>query len=256
MNKVKIKIRRKYNSEGNTYGVSNKYLYHRWSWNRVSQKMLNLLFFGAKIKGKKLLNEILLDAGCGNGRWSQLYAGLGLQVIGVDFAPNMMKAAIKRAIIHSYAEKFSGLLADLEYLPFKDSIFDYICLYGVMEHLPNPEKVIIALSKLLKSGGFLLIDVPISLGFSHLTLRLFGYHPYYRFFHNNYIEKLVSEVKCLKIERKEPTIYIWTCGLVNWIITFIVERLNVRILDKLDKFIQHVYKIPCGMLYLIRKIPT
>jgi len=255
MDDVKIRILKKYDTEGDTYGVLDQYLYHRWSWNKTSQKLLNFLILGAKSGGKKPSNSIMLDAGCGNGRWSQLYAKLGLQVIGVDFAPNMVKAAAKRANIHHYIEKFSGLLADLEYLPFKDSIFDYIHLYGVIEHLRKPKEVVVALSKLLKPGGFLLIDVPIALGLSHLTLRLFGYHPYYRFFRNNYIEKLVKEVKCLKIERKEPTTYIWTSGLANRIITFIAERLNSRVLNKLDELVQHTYKIPCGMLYLIRKIP-
>jgi len=219
----------------------------------VSQEALGLLREGLESPDRE---PLLLDAGCGNGRWSQLYTNSGFMVIGFDFAPMMLKAAIRRARLHGYHDRFLCLLGDLENLAmFKNEIFDAVHLYGVIGVLENPSKVVAELSRVLKPNGILLLDCPLTYGLSHITDRLHELFapPFYRCYPSNYIEQLIGGIDCLKIEKKEPTVYIWTVGVANWLLTYVLQKADTSCLDKLNHLVQVAYDRPCGMLYLVRK---
>jgi len=252
LNSVGATIRRKYNFQAEDYGAPiDRYTYHRWAWEKVSGKALHLLQDALKSLDQEAL---LLDAGCGNGRWSQLYASKGFRLIGVDFAPMMLKVAIQRARLQGYGDRFLCLLGDLENLSMiKSDSFDGVHLYGVIEHLENPSRVLEQLSRVLRPNGVLLLDCPLIYGLSHITLRLFGSHPFYRFHSLNYVEQIIDGMDCLEIEQKKPTVYIWTGGVANWLLTHVLEKANVSCIDALDSLVQVAYRRPCGMLYLIRK---
>ena len=197
---------------------------------------------------------LLLDAGCGNGRWSQFYATNGFRVVGVDFALEMLKAAIRRASVRGYSEKFSCLLADLENLSmFKNESFDAAHLYGVIEHLRNPSRVLAELSRVVRPNGVVLLDCPLVYGLSHITLKLLGSHPFYRFYSPESIPRMISKIGCLTIEKKEPTVYIWTSGAANWLLTHLLGKTDASYLDALDNIVHAAYGRPCGVLYLVRK---
>lgn len=67
---------------------------------------------------KEILSQCkgrVLDAGCGYGRWSELFDNY----VGVDFSPDFIEIARKK-----YPNK-EFVIADLKDLPFKDGEFDY-----------------------------------------------------------------------------------------------------------------------------------
>jgi 2-polyprenyl-3-methyl-5-hydroxy-6-metoxy-1,4-benzoquinol methylase len=91
----------------------------------------------------------LLDVGAGTGDFLVVAKECGFQVSGVE--PNF-KAKEKAK------EKGVILKSDLD--DFKNSTFDVITLWHVLEHLPNLEEQILKLTNLLSENGVLIIAVP------------------------------------------------------------------------------------------------
>lgn len=97
-------------------------------------------FFGGKI---------VLDAGCGMGRFLKLGAEFGShEIIGMDLSQSVESAYRNTRHLPS-AHVVQG---DILYPPFKQG-FDYIFSIGVLQFLSNPQGGFKELTKLLKRGG-------------------------------------------------------------------------------------------------------
>jgi len=60
-----------------------------------------------------------------------------------------------------YYSRMTNLI-DITNLPFEDDIFDAIICSHVLEHIQNDKKAISELFRILKPGGFAILQVPIS----------------------------------------------------------------------------------------------
>jgi ubiquinone/menaquinone biosynthesis C-methylase UbiE len=94
----------------------------------------------------------LLDVGCGTGHWSRFFAGLGLLVIGIDIAPEMVRAARS-----STCSGCRFLVADAHELPFANDTFDVVTAMVVLEFAADPELALAEMSRCARSRGHLLI---------------------------------------------------------------------------------------------------
>jgi 2-polyprenyl-3-methyl-5-hydroxy-6-metoxy-1,4-benzoquinol methylase len=96
----------------------------------------------------------VLDLGCGTGYGSWLLFEKGNDVYGLDVS--------KESI--NYAEKeYPGpkyYCGSAEKLPFEDNYFDAVCAFEVIEHVPDPEKVVNEVHRVLKKRGDLFISTP------------------------------------------------------------------------------------------------
>ncbi len=96
-----------------------------------------------------LCGKLVLDAGCGAGRFSDVVSRSGGEVVCIDLS-YAVDAAYKnigdRPNVHI-------IQADLFALPFKTRIFDYIFSIGVLHHTPNTHEAFKQLIPLLKPGG-------------------------------------------------------------------------------------------------------
>jgi len=103
-----------------------------------------------QVKGK-----LVLDAGVGAGRFSDVLARWGAHVVGVD---------LSYAVEASY-QNFKDLhnvviaQADIGSLPFSDGTFDFIVSIGVLHHTPSTKEYFKKLVPLLKPGGSIAIWV-------------------------------------------------------------------------------------------------
>lgn len=70
-----------------------------------------------------------------------------------------------------------SLTGDLESLPFPEGAFDTVFCSQVLEHVPEPEKVLREFHRILNPGGQLLLSVP------HLAYLHNEPHDYYRYTH-------------------------------------------------------------------------
>jgi SAM-dependent methyltransferase len=93
----------------------------------------------------------LLDVACGSGQVALCAARDGVDVTGVDIAPNLVERAQARARAEGLKARF--MEGDAEALPFEDASFDVVVsLMGAM-FAPRPELVAKELLRVCSPGG-------------------------------------------------------------------------------------------------------
>jgi SAM-dependent methyltransferase len=100
----------------------------------------------------------ILDAGCGNGRYSKYllrHADPDAQVTAFDISHNMLLRARNRL----RTTRATLVAADLTRLPYAPATFDAVVCGWVLEHLPDPRPGLLELARVLKPGGKLLLMV-------------------------------------------------------------------------------------------------
>jgi SAM-dependent methyltransferase len=101
---------------------------------------------------KDLQGKLVLDVGCGMGRYAEVVTRWGGHVVGIDLSQAVEAAARTLA-----DRNFTVFQADVFNLPFALGSFDYIYSLGVLHHTPNCEQAVKKLPRLLKPGGQLAI---------------------------------------------------------------------------------------------------
>ena len=132
-------------------------LAHKW-WDETSEfkplhdiNPLRLDFIHEKVN---LKNKKVLDVGCGGGILSESMASLGAKVTGIDMGDKV----IRIAELHALQSKLNidYQCTSLEEVALKhESIFDVITCMEMLEHVPEPKKIVSLCAKLLKPGGTL-----------------------------------------------------------------------------------------------------
>ena len=91
-----------------------------------------------------------IEVGAGVGTIARyLLHNAGLRTKCIDIAPGSLK--------HVKALQLPALLATNFMLPLKDNIADRVISYGVIHHTPNPALCMKELSRILKTGGYLIL---------------------------------------------------------------------------------------------------
>jgi SAM-dependent methyltransferase len=97
---------------------------------------------------KDLTGKLVLDAGCGSGRFSEIALKLGASLIAVDYS-----SAVEASKRNLSAEDKLIIQGDLAALPILDETFDFIYCIGVLQHTSEPAKIVKELLRCLKIGG-------------------------------------------------------------------------------------------------------
>ena len=126
------------------FGHSIRTAAERAAWDRILDVVLG---------GRASLDA--LDVGCGTGFLSLELAGRGHRVAGIDFAPQMLAAARKKAAAQRLAVRFEE--GDAEQLPFAVGSFDLVMTRHVLWTLPHPEQAIDEWIRVLRPGGRLAV---------------------------------------------------------------------------------------------------
>jgi len=104
---------------------------------------------------KQLNGQIILEAGSGAGRFTEHAASTGATVISFDYS-SAVEANYRN---NGNSQNVLIVQASIYEMPFREDYFDKVFCIGVMQHTPDPQKAFICLSKALKSGGKIAIDV-------------------------------------------------------------------------------------------------
>ena len=108
----------------------------------------------------------VLDIGCGNGRHTaEAYRLRGILAIGADLNIDDLKQARQRLEFHDRLGEHGGgcwclAAADVRRLPFPGSHFQAVICSEVMEHIPDHDRALAELVRVLKPGGHLVVSVP------------------------------------------------------------------------------------------------
>lgn len=137
------------------------------AWRKYTMKQMKVK------KGSKAL-----DVCCGTGDWTIQMAnavGPGGHVTGLDFSENMLEVAKTKVKGYDNIELIHGNAMDM---PFGDNQFDYVTIGFGLRNLPDFEKGLAEIYRVLKPGGMIVI-----LETSHPTMPVFkeGYTFYFKY---------------------------------------------------------------------------
>jgi SAM-dependent methyltransferase len=116
------------------------------------------------LKPEDFKGKLVLDVGCGMGRFAEVATRWGARVVGVD-----LSAAAEVAAKNLSDRDFVAFQADVFALPFLPETFDCIYSMGVLHHTPDCEQAVKVLPQYLKPGGILAVWL------------YSGYNKWYRF---------------------------------------------------------------------------
>lgn len=131
----------------NNYHRDTDYIENESLFRNIFLKRFNILWphFAKASRGK------VLDIGCSNGIFLDIYKEHGWQTFGIEPSESGLVAKRKgHKIIRNYFEKSS--------LP--DNFFDLVIMNHILEHVDNADLVLKKIYGILKKGGILYVDVP------------------------------------------------------------------------------------------------
>jgi ubiquinone/menaquinone biosynthesis C-methylase UbiE/glycosyltransferase involved in cell wall biosynthesis len=138
---------------------SNKYLYNYVI--KIASK-----FFNDNTK-------TILDAGAGTAEYSIHFAKLGYRVVAVDISEAVLEMAAEEINKEGFANSIHLKSEDIINFAFDDESFDYIYCWGVLMHIPEIEKAIKELSRILKPGGKMIISVSNKFSIHNMMFRFY-----------------------------------------------------------------------------------
>jgi SAM-dependent methyltransferase len=107
---------------------------------------------------------LVIDAGCGTGKWVTHLHRLGYRIVGLDISHEALAAARRQVPGVVLA------LADTQRAPIRDASVDAVLSLGVVEHdEAGPVAGLRELHRMLKPGGLLVLDVPFNNWFRRLV---------------------------------------------------------------------------------------
>ena len=134
-------------------------------WHRFRQTQLDS-YSGAPISKDRFLSftrftkddlkgAVVLDCGCGAGRFAEIALDMGARVVAIDIS-NAVDAA--RANLGSRGA-IDFIQADIFNLPFAPGAFSRAYCLGVLQHTPDPRTAFLSLADAVAPGGKLAVDV-------------------------------------------------------------------------------------------------
>lgn len=99
-------------------------------------------------------NSKILELGCGDGSfWIKNIKKISpsWDIALTDFSPGMLKDA--ESSLKNYNKKFSFKIVDAESIPYGDEAFDVVFANHLLYHVPDMEKALSEIQRVLKPGG-------------------------------------------------------------------------------------------------------
>lgn len=101
-----------------------------------------------------LRGKWVLDAGCGSGRFAEIAAGAGANLVALDYSSAVDACRVN---LRKYPN-VHVVQGDIYALPFPKHFFPYVYSLGVLQHTPDVHRAFAALPPMVAPGGRLCVD--------------------------------------------------------------------------------------------------
>jgi SAM-dependent methyltransferase len=112
--------------------------------------------------------KILVDIGCGTEPLYKILEPICESYVACDISRSSLN------VLRGKGKNVSAILCDVESLPLKDSISDFLFGSHYIEHVVNQEKAIFEIERISKQGALILIMTPNRYGLPELLLTIMG----------------------------------------------------------------------------------
>ncbi len=185
-----------------------------------------------------LPNNLIFDAGCGNGLLNQFIAASGATILGMDFS-----LCIEEAYLRNQEPTALFIQGDVQFPPVAFEQFDIVHCSGVLIHTHNPELSFSCLDPHVKPGG---------------KLSVWLYHPRKDLIHNlfNLVRRFTSRLPL----RLQYYLYAITLLPVSYIIKRIkgnkqnIREMMVDILDWFTPEFRHQFEQPVAATWFYKRM--
>lgn len=99
-------------------------------------------------------NKAILDLGCGPGLLFSFISTKSL-LVGIDLSSQMVMRAARRLHAHP---KGHVICADVDYLPFRDSIFNAVLAFTLFQNVGTPNTTLQEVSRVLKNNSIFILS--------------------------------------------------------------------------------------------------
>ncbi len=106
--------------------------------------------YAASLENLKVSGCAILDVGCGSGLFFGQVAAQASLVVGIDISRKLLLKAKHQA---GFFGNVSVLLADADHLPFKESAFDMVFAFTILQNMPKPIETISELNRVAIVDG-------------------------------------------------------------------------------------------------------
>ena len=144
-------------SEG--YAHSFGYQWNTFDKTQLDSHMGNDLsrerFFATTQWPQKMDGQVIIEAGCGMGRFTQIALETGAELFSFDLS-NAVEANLRN---NGDSCRVNIVQASIYEIPFRKDSFDKVFCMGVLQHCPDVRAAFMSLVPFLRPGGEIVIDV-------------------------------------------------------------------------------------------------
>lgn len=97
---------------------------------------------------------LILDCGCGTGLLFEYVAEKAGMVVGLDISRKILAEAKRRAKAFG---NVSLVLADADYMPFKDYAFSHVFAVTLLQNMPDPERTLSEICRMVGKNAYIVI---------------------------------------------------------------------------------------------------
>ena len=139
----------------------------KWQRQHAIEKIIKKFFKPTSTK--------ILNLGCGSGLLEEALSKHGYSGIGIDSSPEMIELSNERSKKNNFIENWKFIVGDCEKTKLDNTKFDCVVASGLIEYMPEDEKLLKEAYRLLKKDGLFILNVTNIFGWS-TCLNRFSYY--------------------------------------------------------------------------------